>query len=215
MTDNQTLLSRYCPVYNTDHKERIFPVSLEKYVSSKECIADGTVAGYVVDKLGGVKHLHYFLYFSADGGLEVFEVVFDDHLYDIEHMIVETNAQGSVTGVLYQPHASREHFWIRHTADLQKILSGGQHPLVFVSRGKHGLYPLSGTILRFFGVASDQCERPVKQAYRAVEASDNLMSTLKIDGVFPGLPSRLTAAVDKKPVVRLGDVRSRLLFKFW
>jgi hypothetical protein len=43
MADNQTLLSRYCPV------------NLEKHVTSKECKADGTVTGCVVDKLGGVK----------------------------------------------------------------------------------------------------------------------------------------------------------------
>ncbi len=214
-SQSQALLSKHCPIYSTDHREKIMPISLDKYVVSKQCVSDDTVTACVTDEGDGVKHLHYFLYFASDGGLEVFQMVFDSHQYDLEHMIVEVDASGAVKGVLYQPHGSAEHFWIRGS-DLKSILAKGLRPLAFISRGKHGLYPLSGSILRYFGVASDECDKPVRRNYTPLLASASLMKLRHIDGVFPGIQGRITAPTHKKPTVPLKDVRSRLLFaKFW
>jgi hypothetical protein len=216
MTSTDLLLQKHCPLYSTDYRENIFPISLEKYVETKQCVADNSVVAHLVEKPNDLKHLHYFLYFAADGGMEFFDIAFDGHQYDIEHMVVEVNGNDTVTGVLYQPHGSKEHFWIRDPKDLTKILSGGTQPIVYVSRGKHACYPLSDTIFRYFGVASDECEHPVEHNYTAVQASTMLLNTDRIDGVFPGISTRLTVANENKPVVKLTDVGTRLLFrKFW
>lgn len=61
--------------------------------------------------------------------------------------VVVSRSQG-VAGVCYAPHSSSEHFWIGDQDDLNEILGGeggdGLRPRVYVSRGKHAGYPVSG-----------------------------------------------------------------------
>lgn len=55
----------------------------------------------------------------------------------------------TLSGLLFAPHGSEEHFWVRDPEDLEAALGGeggdGARPRVFVSRGTHASYPVSGT----------------------------------------------------------------------
>jgi hypothetical protein len=214
MTD-RALLDMFMPVYHLDYREKIRPVSLETYVSKKTLVEDGSVTGAITASPNtGNKYLHYFLYFPEDGGLLIAGKAVGAHAYDMEHIIVEVNiATESVVGVLYQPHGSREHYWIREKVDLVRILANDRRPAVYVSRGKHGNYPVSGTIYRYGGFASDVTDKPVRQKYHVVPASASLMKLKKIDGEFHGISKRLTHDFAQKPTERLDRVRRRMLFE--
>ncbi len=212
----QALLSKHFPVYHIDYREKLRVISLNRYVESKTLEEDDSVTAVAVRRAGGGWLLHYLCYYDADGGLNLGFTTIDEHRYDVEHLVVEVDANGAVTGVLYQPHASKEHFWIRGAADLARVLVGAVRPLVYSSYGKHGCYPVPGLVLRYGGFASDSCLKPVRQKYVPVAPSPKVLKTEKIDGVFPALPPRLRGDLSAKPVARLDDVRTRMLFaRFW
>jgi hypothetical protein len=211
---DSALLSTYMPIYHLDYREKIMPVSLEQYVKDKKLVEDGSVTGTVTaSPTAGNKYLHYFLYFPEDGGLFIGTKAVDAHRYDIEHLVVEVNvASGAVVGVLYQPHGGKEHYWLRDLADLARILAFDKRPSVYVSHGKHAGYPISGTIYRYGGFASDSIAKPVRQRYHVVPASAAVLKLKSIDGVFQGLPKRLDQDFAKKPNEKLDRARRRLLF---
>jgi hypothetical protein len=215
--NNIALLQTYAPVYFTDHAEKVQPISLELYVLTKAKLANGSVAGVVTHSTdnAAVTLLHYFVFYDHDGGLRILGNVFDSHPYDLEHLVVElTNS--TVTGVLYQPHGGSEHFCIRGDKDLGSILIDGKRPRVYASRGKHAQYPVSGTVYRYAGIASDVCQQAVQQTFTVQEVSPAVMQVEYIDGVFKSVAPKVRQAVRSKPVLRLDKVKTHMLVaKFW
>ena len=63
--------------------------------------------------------------------------------------LVVCRFEQTVSGMLFAPRRSEEHFWVRDPKDLEATLGGeagdGVRPKVFVSRGNHATYPVSGT----------------------------------------------------------------------
>lgn len=171
------------------------------------------MTGYVTQSKTrvGDLHLHYFTFYAKDSGMQRFARVYDAHDFDIEHLIVEIDAAGIVRGVLYMPHGSKEHFWIRHRDDLKEILEKGKRPKVFVSKDKHAQYPQEGRVLRYGLFANDNCTPKINSGFTVQVASQKALLTKYIDGVFRGLPSRIEMDFVSKPEVRLRSVRYRML----
>lgn len=213
---NSSLLQRHMPVFYADHREKHKVTNLITYTTTKEIVHDDTITGTVTENNGSVL-LHYFLYYDQDGGMEVGGTVHDAHRYDLEHITVEVEKESrQVMGVLYQPHGSREHFWIRGEADLKRILVHGRRPVVYSSYSKHGSYSVDGTIFRYFGVANDVTENPVLQKYTLIEVPPALLQLERIDNKFRAIAPKLRTDVYAKRTVRLDDVRRRMLIaKFW
>lgn len=206
------LLEKHVPAYYLDIAENTQPCNLSVYVTSKNFICDSTVTGVVTASPSGGLYLHYLYFYALDAGMTRCRRVFDAHDYDIEHIVIELNAVGAVQGVLYQPHGQKEHFWIRHASDLAQILVEGLHPKAFASIGKHAMYPCSGRIFRYFGIANDKCFPGPAQDVGVVLASDELMQLQYIDGVYRALPGRISQDFGSKKEVRLSAVKTRLFF---
>ncbi|KAG5188959.1 hypothetical protein JKP88DRAFT_177399 [Tribonema minus] len=206
MFDVSAAVRACAPVYYFDHREIESPVNLQKFVMTKAEVPDNTVSAVFTPSADGDGgFIHYFLFFMRDAGMSVFGVNLGSHRYDIEQTIVQVNGQGKIVGLQFMPHNVKEHFWIKDTYDLAMIVRDG-HPQVYVSLGKHGCYPVAGTVTRYLGFLSDVCDNPVRQTLEAVILSDAMVKLKYIGAGFQGIRSRLT--VNKSvPTIRLSDVR--------
>jgi hypothetical protein len=212
MTEEELLIA-HRPMYYFDRDETILPVNYVDYVRDKEINQDSTVVG-VVERTDTVLYLHYFLYYMSDGGLEIFEIKLGSHKYDMEQLTVEVTQGGVVKGVMYRPHGQSEHFQIRST-DLSRVLVGNKRPRVYVSKGKHGQYPVSGTIQRYFGAVNDECDPGPAQDYTVLTISKG-MRNVRVDGQVQSISSRMRQDERSIPVTALSSVKTRMLFqKFW
>lgn len=160
MLDIPALIEACTPVYHFDYKETESPVNLTRFIQTKAAVADDTVSAVfrpAADGEGGF--IHYFLFFMKDAGTSVLGFNMGSHEYDIEQTIVQVSSKGKIVAIEFMPHNTREHFWIRDTKDLATIVRDG-HAQVYVSRGKHGCYPVAGTVTRYLGAVSDVCDSP-------------------------------------------------------
>lgn len=103
------------------------------------------------------KHLiiNYITFFGADTGKVVVGVKrIGSHMSDIEHVtVVVDKITGKLVRVYFSAHTGTEGVWIE-PADLEIDPKTGKFK-VYVASGSHGMYPRSGTYLRFFGFGND------------------------------------------------------------
>jgi hypothetical protein len=205
-----TLLDRHRPEYHFDRREKHMPVDLRAYVRDGSTVHSKRVSGIVTRDTSSIR-LHYFTFYVEDGGLPFLCGSLGAHRYDVEHLIVELDSGGRVVvGVVYMPHGSREHFWIRNAYDLDTILVDRRtRPTVFVSRGKHAQYPIRGAVMRYFGLLNDTCDPAPKELY-FVDAADAALAATTIGGVYRGLRARTSMDLTKIPTIRLRDVRKNM-----
>eukprot|EP00904_Undaria_pinnatifida_P003240 jgi/Undpi1/12917/HiC_scaffold_7.g02583.m1 len=158
--------------------------------------------------------LIYINYYVDDGGLQVCGCACTccttgDHPYDLEVVVVEVDPNSKVSGVFYAPHSGHEHFWIRDHDDIDEIMGGeggdGYRPEVFISRGKHANYPVSGKIARIFGFANDRCMDPVASDYPFVPLSQAAIELDLIDNVYPGPSTKINRDWSVAPEARLAE----------
>jgi hypothetical protein len=214
MTSEELLiLQKFEPKYFFDGEEKYLPANYSEFVTAGKAKYDSTVVGNVT-YVNGKTRLHYFLYYTEDGGLEYFEISIGNHVYDIEHLIIEIDPKSStIIGILFRPHGSSEHFWIRNPEDIKQI--GEQHPKVYVSRGKHAQYPISGTVFRYMGGANDSCDAKVYLDTAVVQVNPDVLKA-SVGGVMKSLRSRSLDNTTQFPSVKLKDVKLRMLLKkFW
>ena len=118
-------------------------------------------------------------------------------------------AQQEVTGVFYGPHSSHEHMWIRNEDDIKQIIGDTGRPGVYVSLGKHASYPLSGLVIRLFGVGTDKCINPTARDRPLFPLDQSTKGVGRIDGVFSGPKTKISRDWSTAPLTRLNNVRSR------
>lgn len=208
-----SLLAAHTPLYFVDAAEKVKMINLNRYIAEGVQVEDNTVTGVVSTGPDGRTLLSYFAFYPRDDGLSVLGGLrtLDAHKYDLERVTVELDAQGTVMGVCYFPHGHTEHYWIRGSSDLQKLLVQGR-PHVYCSRGKHGSYPVNGTIWRYFGFANDHCEPALLLPnVTVVPASEQALALPRIDGVFPGLPPNMRSNLSVLPTVALSSACYHLL----
>ena len=219
------LLQAHVPIFYFDKDERFRPANLSQYVLANRRVYDKTVTGIVsptTDSRGrNVTDLWYFTFYFEDGGLEFGDTGLSvgGHQFDVESVVVRIDNQTqAVTTVAYLPHGSREHFRIAGSADLSRILVNGR-PRVYVSRGKHGQYPVPGTIGR--PPVIDSCDPgPADASFTVTEA----IKTVKGASIPPSnvaLPPdaermasigrRKEKNIEDLDVVRLDDVTTHLV----
>eukprot|EP00904_Undaria_pinnatifida_P003239 jgi/Undpi1/12916/HiC_scaffold_7.g02582.m1 len=220
--DDDILLRRHFPRYHFDKEETVFPRDINKYMVDKS--SSPGCNGTVVRKEDGTVHLIYLNFYLADGGLQI--CGFDctcctvgGHPYDLEVVIVELDQTGTLSGLLFAPHGSEEHFWVRDPEDLEAALGGeggdGARPKVFVSRGTHASYPVSGTVYRIFGFANDVCNDPVESEIPFVPLEQAAIDLELIDDVFSGPKSKITRDWSVAPVSRVSSVKYQRLLPAW
>lgn len=205
------LLNQHCPLFYKDKYEKESLANMNIYISTQKFVFDNTVTGVIVPLSLNRTFLHYFFFYKEDDGLTVLNHVFDAHLYDLEHVVVELTGD-TVTGVCYFPHASIESFWIRGALDLNDLLVDGR-PKVFSSRGKHASYPVSGTVWRYGGFANDHNDA-VNVPITAVLASEQLLALNNFDrSTFPAIKNRIIGDFSTVKTVKLNRARYNMLFK--
>lgn len=148
----------YCPWYYFDKDEQERPIA---FSSSLDQPRQPVYAEFFPSALTpGAFIIAYYMVFRRDNGTALLGL--DAHDGDYESVLVEISSAGALLGVCYRPHGEEEHFWIRDHDDVMRITDNGRHgPAVYVSRGKHASYPVSGKIWRLFGIGTDICESPI------------------------------------------------------
>lgn len=82
----------------------------------------------------------------------------DLHESDLEHITIELDKNTKqLTRIYYGSHGSNEGFWLDAKSPL--IEWDGTHPIVYVAKNSHALYPKQGTYVRIFGMANDVTTR--------------------------------------------------------
>lgn len=99
--------------------------------------------------------------------------------------------------------------WIRNKDDLEQIIGNTDRPKVFISLGKHASYPISGKILRLFGVGTDKCENPMAKDRPLILLNKSTRELTRIDGVFSGPKSKISRDWSTAPGTRLKNVSKR------
>ena len=158
-------------------------------------------------------YLYYYVVYEQDGGKQILCYSIDSHPMDIEGVIIELDETNAISGICYQPHGSKEHFWIRNKADITKICTNNR-PNVYMSVSKHASYPLPGKIWRIYGFGNDNCD-PVECKYTIVTLNDTLLHR-QVYGAMVGFPSRFAQDLSKTPEIRLSKLKFKsFLYKFW
>ena len=165
--------------YYLDYKEGKRPYNL--YFDIDECVTFGsdpklnrspsgslTTPVYVVtynDEQHGKIYIQYLFAFGFNepynigpftGDTADFQ---DAHEFDLEHFTVELDARTKkLDRLYYSSHGTKEGFWMRP----QEVEWDGTHPVVYVARGSHAVYPRQGTYIRIFGVANDVTSKDVR-----------------------------------------------------
>ena len=209
---NLRLLQKFLPIFHCDKSEKYLSVNANIFFETNKIIYDNTVVGFVLEK-NSSKYLYYYMVYTQDGGKQILCYNIGGHLLDIEGIIVEVDEYDNMTGLCYQPHGAKEHFWIKDPKDLRKICINN-NARVYMSKSKHASYPISGTIYRIYGFGNDTCN-PKELPYKVIQMSNYLQKTLNY-GEMTGFPNRLTQNLTNIPIVRLKKIRYRsLLYKFW
>eukprot|EP00903_Cladosiphon_okamuranus_P016537 g15256.t1 len=208
LTDDE-LLRKHYPRYFYDKKEKFFPVDLNAYTADKSAV-DGCNGVAAPSKDGEHTWLIYMNYYLYDGGVAKLGGK-GGHKYDLEIVVVEVKKRGNqrVTGVFYGPHSSFEHMWIRHKDDLKTILNNEGRPRVFVSLGKHASYPVSGRVVRLFGLGTDTCHNPRANDRPLIILDERTRDVERIDGKFGGPKNRISRDWSTAPQSRIKNVRKR------
>jgi len=96
----------------------------------------------------------------------------DAHECDVEHMTFELDSKTKdLKRIYYGSHGLKEGFWLdAHHPDIQYE---GTHPVAFVARGGHGLYPRGGTYVRIYGMANDITSKHMRWAPQLVRIYPN------------------------------------------
>ena len=77
------------------------------------------------------------------------------HEMDLEHMTLEFDpTTKKLLRLYYGSHGGTEGFWL--TPNNPDIQWNGHHPIAYVARGGHGIYPKKGTYVRVLGMANDE-----------------------------------------------------------
>lgn len=214
--DDLNLLKLHMPVFFFDQKEQLFPVNYTTYISSKIITNSNNVTCSVLRTSTKII-LVYFLFFLYDAGIKVASKTFDSHQYDIEEIRVELDINTKyVSGVLYAPHSSLEHLWVRNDDDLKTILINNARPLAYISLNKHAIYAVPGTIFRFGGFANDKCNPniPPPDNFTITIASQSILNS-RVSPSITSLQKRLERITDKTKNVKLSSLKTRVLFGRW
>jgi len=210
MTDkmDQILADRHLPIFHVDLYEQQKLVNLNKYVTDKTILNDDTLCCYI-RRDNDRTFIYYFAFYLRDDGIDYYvEHNVGGHAYDMEQMIVELSGN-IVVAVNYFPHGSLEHFKITGT-DLTTILDNNR-PIAYSSRGKHGFYPISGRIFRYFGIANDIC-KPILVPVKAELATSYLLSQDTIDSQFAAIKTRIAQNLEIVPKIELRKVKTHMAF---
>ncbi len=217
MSDDLTLLEKYKPLTYISKKEKYDLVNATDYFKNNKINYDSSILCYVKEVSSNITNLYYFYCFEKDGGkdiLGVFQDV-DAHKDDIECLVVELT-NNKMTGVCYMPHSSKEHFWIKNSNDLTKIVNNSTHPYAYIANDKHSLYPICGPIHRFLFFGDDNCSNPIvkKTNLIMIDENDYLYKTNSIGEGMVGFGRRIKKATTSIDVIRLKDLRFKELFGF-
>jgi hypothetical protein len=208
MVNFMMLLQNHCPIYYWDKNEKILPMNLENYFLKKEVKNDYTITGYVVSYTSGY-YLYYTTAYIFDGGMHGL----DSHPFDLETLVIDVSNDYKIKGILFSPHAEKEHFWIRNENDLKNIFKNGRNPNIYCSLSKHAQYPINGYIFRYFGFANDKCFQPINKLVTINEPSESLIKSPRINS-YLGIPSILNKNLDIPKNIRLSKVKTNQLFRF-
>jgi hypothetical protein len=92
----------------------------------------------------------YTIYFTYSGPYRFFGFSYGEHDSDLEHVSVRIlKGTGELIGVYYSYHS--EGMW-RTPGNIE--MENG-HPIAYVAKSSHGIYPRYGTHCRIYGFASD------------------------------------------------------------
>ncbi len=210
-----SLLNDFRPIFFTHKNEKIKCLNGIELLENNNIVYDNTILGHI-KYIGNKKYLYYYAVYIKDGGKKILCLSIDSHPLDIEGVVIELDIDNKITGVLYQPHSKREHFWIRNSEDLQKICDNNRVK-IYVSKDKHASYPVGGVIYRYYNFANDVCGN-VQNIYDVVRLNDYLLNKHNFEKFnnFVGFPKRLEDDLMDRPIIRLKDVKYKLLmYKFW
>lgn len=111
----------------------------------------------------GKIYIQYLFFYGFNGPYDIavmegregmMKTLRDLHEADLEHFSVELDKNTKkITRLYYSSHGSNEGFWL--DANSPDIEWDGTHPVVYVARNSHALYPKAGTYVRIFGMAND------------------------------------------------------------
>lgn len=209
---NIKLLEKFLPIFHCDKSEKYLSVNGNIFFETNRIMYDNTVVGHVVEKNNN-KYLYYYMIYTHDGGKQILCYSIGGHLLDIECVIVELDEYDKMTGLCYQPHGTKEHFWIKDLDDLNKICKEDR-AMVYMSKSKHASYPIPGKIYRIYGFGNDNCN-PKELSYTVIQMSEYLQNTLNY-GAMSGFPNRLNQDLTTIPTIRLKQIKYKsLIYKFW
>ncbi|MDR3551482.1 MAG: Vps62-related protein [Candidatus Babeliales bacterium] len=118
----------------------------------------------VTSEANGKIYIEYIYFYGFNGPFDIgpfqgasektLEDLRDLHESDIEHISVELDKNTKkLTRVYFGSHGSTEGFWLN--ANSPDIEWDGTHPVAYVAKNSHGIYPKVGTYVRIFGMAND------------------------------------------------------------
>lgn len=155
------------------------PDNWQQYFAIEDCVKFGsnpalnkdkngnlaTPAYVVASEIGDKIYLQYMTFYGFNAPYDIGPFKGDvmdfqnAHESDLEHITLEFDkTTQKLTRIYYGSHGSTEGMWLNaNNPDIEYVSE--THPVAYVARGGHGIYPREGTYVRIFGVANDVTDK--------------------------------------------------------
>jgi hypothetical protein len=102
-------------------------------------------------------YLTYIFLYAYNGPYNVFNLLeAGQHTGDLEHLTLELDGKTqTLLRAMYSAHTTRDGRWV----DAKDVPFENGRPVAYVALNGHGVYPMVGTVLRYFGVINDYTEK--------------------------------------------------------
>ena len=110
-----------------------------------------------------IHQIAFVLFYSKDDGKDVccFRGI-DHHPADIEHVTIEINNNYQLLRMYFGSHGKADGLWVDADNIVYENSSSRQNPCVYISLGKHGMYPEPKTYHRILFFGNDCCEEGIR-----------------------------------------------------
>lgn len=101
----------------------------------------------------------YIFFYAYNGPYRIFNLKFDNHFADFEHITTRVNTDGELNSIYYARHGYYWGEW-KNAPEIERTEDG--RPIIYVAKSSHANYPKPGTYFRIFFLANDKTNKGIK-----------------------------------------------------